>query len=59
MTVLKGVGVVIALILIGLALFLGSTPWRVHGGRFVTEYLLLGGVFGVAGLIALALSLRG
>jgi hypothetical protein len=35
----------IALILVGLsflagALFVASTPWRVHGGRFVTEYLL-------------------
>ena len=58
MTILKGVGLAIALVLIGLALLLGSTPWRVHGGRFVTEYLLLGGVFGIAGLVALAVSLR-
>ncbi|MEA2836914.1 MAG: hypothetical protein QOD89_1464 [Bradyrhizobium sp.] len=54
----KIVGLLAGFGLITLAAFLATTPWRVHGGRFVTEYLLLAGTIGLAGLIVLALSLR-
>jgi hypothetical protein len=59
MNLWKILGLVVALGLIALAAFLASTPWRVHGGRFVTEYLLLAATIGLVGLIVLALSLRG
>lgn len=51
--------IIIALALFALAAFLATTPWRVHGGRFVTEYLLLAGTIGLVGLIVLAISLWG
>ena len=54
----KILGLAASLALLALAAFLAATPWRVHGGRFVTEYLLLAGTIGVAGLILLAVSLR-
>lgn len=57
MAFLKIVGLVIAVALIALAGFLAHTPWRVHGGRFVTEYLMLAGAVGLVGLIVLAASL--
>ena len=58
MGIWKILGLAASLGLLGLAAFLAATPWRVHGGRFVTEYLLLAGTIGVAGLILLAVSLR-
>ena len=54
----KILGLVVSLGLIALAGFLATTPWRVHGGRFVTEYLLLAGTIGLVGLVVLAVSLR-
>lgn len=54
---LKGMGFAVTLGLIGLAAFLAHTPWRVHGGRFVTEYLLLAGAVGVVALVVLAVTL--
>lgn len=54
---MRTVGITIALALIGLAAFLAHTPWRVHGGRFVTEYMMLAGVIGIIGLIFLIWSL--
>jgi hypothetical protein len=43
--------------LFGLAAFLAQTPWRVHGGRFITEYLMLAGGAGLIGLIILTVGL--
>jgi hypothetical protein len=57
-TVLKGVGLVAGLGLLGLSAFLAYEPWRTHGGRFATEFLALAGVIAAVGLVILALSLR-
>ena len=54
----KILGLAASLGLLALAAFLAASPWRVHGGRFITEYLLLAGTIGVAGLILLAVSFR-
>lgn len=53
MALLKLAGTVVAVVLIAAALVFGTTPWRVHGGRFVTEYLLLAGAVGAVGLLLL------
>jgi hypothetical protein len=58
MTIWKILGLVVSFGLIALAGFLATTPWRVHGGRFITEYLLLAGTIGLVGLIVLAVTLR-
>ena len=58
MTVLKIVGLVVSIALFALAAFLAQTPWRVHGGRFVSEYMILGGTIAVVALIVLAVTLR-
>jgi hypothetical protein len=58
MTFWKILGLAISLGLIALAAFLATAPWRVHGGRFITEYLLLAGTIGLVSLIILAVSLR-
>jgi hypothetical protein len=58
MTFLKILGLAIALTLLALAGFLAQTPWRAHGGRFITEYLALAGAIAVIALIILAVSLR-
>jgi hypothetical protein len=58
MTFLKILGLAIALMLLALAGFLAHTPWRAHGGRFITEYLALAGAIAVIALIILAVSLR-
>ena len=58
MTVVKIFGLIISAALLALAAFLAHTPWRVHGGRFVTEYLLLGGVVAFVALVVLAITLR-
>jgi hypothetical protein len=57
-TFLKWLGIAMSIGLIGLAAVLAHTPWRVHGGRFATEYLLLASPFAVVGVIVLVLSLR-
>jgi hypothetical protein len=57
MTFLKGLGLALSLGLLGLAGFLAHTPWRVHGGRFVTEYLLLAGTVALVALVVLAITL--
>jgi hypothetical protein len=43
--------------LLGLAVFLALTPWRVHGGGFVTEYMLLAGTVGLLALAVLSVTL--
>jgi hypothetical protein len=58
MTFLKTLGLVVALALLALAGLLAYTPWRAHGGRFITEYLALAGAIAVVALVILALSLR-
>lgn len=58
MSVLKIIGLIVSAALFGLAAFLAQTPWRVHGGRFITEYLVLGGVVAVVALVVLAAVLR-
>jgi hypothetical protein len=58
MSFFKGLGLVASLGLLGLAGFLAHTPWRVHGGRFVTEYMLLAGAVAIVGLAILYLSWR-
>jgi hypothetical protein len=55
---LKTLGIVVSLAIIGLAAFLAHTPWRAHGGRFVTEYLVLAGPIALVGLIVLAVTLK-
>jgi hypothetical protein len=57
MTVLKIIGVIAAVALLALSGFLAQTPWRVHGGRFITEYMLLAGLVALIGLAILAASL--
>jgi hypothetical protein len=57
MTFLKVFGFAASLGLLGLAGFLAHTPWRVHGGRFVTEYMLLAGTVGLLALAVLAVTL--
>ncbi len=58
MMFLKAAGLVVSLALLALAGFLAYTPWRVHGGRFVTEYLLLAGPIAFVALIIFLVSLR-
>ena len=58
MTFLKMLGYAVVVALAGLALFLANTPWRVHGGRFITEYLILAGAVGIIALIVLVVNLR-
>jgi membrane protein DedA with SNARE-associated domain len=58
MTFLRSLGFAASLGLLGLAGFLAHTPWRVHGGRFITEYMLLAGVIALVGLLILWLSWR-
>jgi hypothetical protein len=57
MTTLKIAGFLIAIGLLALAAFLAHTPWRAHGGRFVTEYMLLAAPVAIVGLVVLALTL--
>jgi hypothetical protein len=57
-TFLKWLGIAASVGLIGLAAFLAHTPWRVHGGRFVTEYMLLAAPCALIGAVILVLSLR-
>jgi hypothetical protein len=57
-SVLKIIGLIVSIVLLGLAAFLAHTPWRVHGGRFVGEYMLLAGSVAVVALIVLAVTLR-
>jgi hypothetical protein len=56
--ILKVVGFIASGVLVVLALFLAHTPWRVHGGRFITEYLALGGAVAIVALVVLAITLR-
>jgi hypothetical protein len=56
-TVLTITGFLMAGALFGLAAFLAHTPWRVHGGRFVTEYMLLAGAVAIVALVVLLLTL--
>jgi hypothetical protein len=56
--IMKGLGLVSSVGLLGLAGFLAYEPWRTHGGRFATEFLALAGVTGLVGLVILVLSLR-
>jgi hypothetical protein len=58
MSVLKILGLIVSAALFGLAAFLAQTPWRAHGGRFITEYLVLSGVVALVALVALAAVLR-
>lgn len=58
MAVLKIIGLIVSVALFALAAFLGQTPWRVHGGRFVTEYMLVAGTVALVALIVLAITLR-
>jgi hypothetical protein len=58
MSFLKIFGLAVSLGLLALAAFLAHTPWRVHGGRFVTEYMLLAGPIALVALIVLAATLR-
>jgi hypothetical protein len=55
---LRFVGFAIAASAFAASVMFATTPWRVHGGRFVTEYLLLGGAVGLVGLVALAATLK-
>jgi hypothetical protein len=57
MTALKILGIAIAIALIAAAAFVAHTPWRVHGGRFVAEYMMLAGAIGFVALVILAVML--
>jgi hypothetical protein len=57
MNMLKAVSIAVALALLVLAVFLGWTPWRAHGGRFITEYLALAGAVALVALVILAAGL--
>ena len=56
--ILKIIGLLASAGLFALAAFLASTPWRVHGGRFAAEYLMLGGALGLVALLVAVLSSR-
>jgi NADPH-dependent curcumin reductase CurA len=58
MSVLRILGVAVGVGALGLAAFLAYEPWRTHGGRFATEFLVLAGAIGLVGAVALALGLR-
>ena len=58
MSVLKILGLIVSAPLFGLAAFLAQTPWRVHGGRFITEYLVLSAVIALVALVVLAVAVR-
>jgi hypothetical protein len=49
--IMRNLFVVLVLILFAAAAFLAWTPWRTHGGRFVTEYLLMGGAVAFVGVV--------
>jgi hypothetical protein len=51
-------GLLAGIAIIGAAIFLGTSPWRVHGGRFVTEYMIAAGTVGAVGLLIIFLSSR-
>jgi hypothetical protein len=55
---LRIAGLTVSVALYGAAIVFATTPWRVHGGRFVTEYLLLGGAVGLVGVGLTAATLR-
>lgn len=57
MTVLKTLGLAVAIGLIVLAGVLAHTPWRVHGGRFITEYMILAVPVALVGAAILAVTL--
>lgn len=42
-------GIAIGVALVGFAAYLAALPWTQHGGRFVTEYLAMGGTIGFIG----------
>lgn len=58
MAVLKILGLLSSTGLLSLAAFLAWSPWRVHGGRFITEYFVVSGIVAVVGLIVLVAALR-
>ena len=53
----KHLGIAASLALLLVAGYLGWRPWRVHGGRFVTEHVVLSGALAVVALLILAASL--
>ena len=53
----KIIGLVVALLLLILAVMLATTPWRVHGGRFATEYLIVAVPVALIGFVILGISL--
>jgi hypothetical protein len=55
---MKALGLLAGFALLAGAAFVGSSPWRVHGGRFVTEYLIAAGAIGVVGAVILFFSAR-
>ena len=58
MATLKLLGLIGSAVLFAVAAFVGHTPWRVHGGRFVTEYLALSGAIAFVALVVLGITLR-
>jgi len=58
MHIVRIIGLAFSLGLCAVAVILATTPWRVHGGRFVTEYLLLGGGVALVGVVALIVTLK-
>jgi hypothetical protein len=57
-TFFKILGLLSSIGLFALAAFLAHTPWRVHGGRFITEYLLVSGFVALVALVVLTITLR-
>lgn len=55
---LKAVGLLAGVAIVAGAIFIGSAPWRVHGGRFVTEYMVAASAVGAVGALVLFLSAR-
>lgn len=41
---IRTVLILIGFSILGAAIFIAWTPWRVHGGRFAAEYVLLSAV---------------
>lgn len=55
---MKTIGLIVCALILLAAVFVAYSPWRVHGGRFVTEYMLLAGVIALVAIIIGYVSMR-
>ena len=55
---MRVLGQILAIVCLGFAIYFAYTPWRVHGGRFVTEYMAASGLLLLIALVAGYFSFR-